>query len=215
MSLLAPALAALVGIGVAQALKAKRLGHVVTVVALLATAALEVMLLRRVDAWTWLRVAVPVGVVIAVVVLCVALWSSHLSRRVVVGAFMCAGAVLLAAPTVWSLSGVEHAQNGTFPDARPVAAGGIGGGAPGRGFPGGGAIPGGQAQAPTVVQDSAVPQARVGTLLREQSTGSAVPAGSVVPAASVVPAGSVVPGSRLRSCHGSGHTGTANAGFSP
>ena len=142
VSLLAPALAALVGIGAAQALKAKRLGHVVTVVALLATAALEVVLLRRVDAWTWLRVAVPVGVVIAVVVLCVALWSSHLSRRVVVGAFVCAGAFLLAAPTAWSLSGVEHAQNGTFPDARPVSAGGIGGGAPRRGFPGGGAIPG-------------------------------------------------------------------------
>ncbi len=149
VSLLAPALAALVGIGVAQVRQAGAKTRSALVVALLATAAtvaLQVTLLRRVDAWTWLRVAVPVAVGTAVGVIALALLIARTARRTkfVVSGVALAGVALLAAPAAWSLAGVQHAQNGTFPDARPTTSvasgpfGGFPGAAPGNLGPQGG-----------------------------------------------------------------------------
>ena len=85
VSLLAPALAALVGIGVAQVREAKMAGRVVAALAVGATAWLQLVFLDRVDAWTWLRVAVPVGAVLGVAVVAVLLWRQPKSRAVVWG----------------------------------------------------------------------------------------------------------------------------------
>ena len=101
-----------------------------------ATVALQLTLLHRVDAWNWLRVAVPVAVGVAVVVTVLALAFGRRARRAqfVVAGVAVAGVALLAAPAAWSLAGVEHAQNGTFPDARPTSSAAAG---PFGGFPGG------------------------------------------------------------------------------
>ncbi len=139
VSLLAPALAALVGIGVAQVREAKMAGRVVAALAVVATAWLQLVFLDRVDAWTWLRVAVPVGAVLGVAVVAVLLWRQPKSRAVVWGALGGIAVVVLAAPAAWSLAGVQHAQSGTFPDARPTSSGQT---ARAGGFPGGGGFPG-------------------------------------------------------------------------
>jgi 4-amino-4-deoxy-L-arabinose transferase-like glycosyltransferase len=145
---LAPALAALVGIGVAQFRESARPGRLVAGAALVATAVTQVILLDRVDAWTWLRIVVPAVVAVGVVVGVIALLRGATGNAWTVAPFAVAAVALCAAPAAWSLAGVEHVQQGTFPDARPVAAGGFGPGSfpgsfPGSGAPGGGAPGGG------------------------------------------------------------------------
>lgn len=65
VSLLAPAVAALVGVGAAMARRAGRVGRVIVVAVLVATALLQLALLRRIPAYTWLRVVVPAGLALA------------------------------------------------------------------------------------------------------------------------------------------------------
>jgi len=125
VSLLAPALAALVGIGVAQLRDARSAGRIAAAAALLGTAAVQVVLLRRIDAWTWLRFAVPVGVVIAVIVGLTAAFLAPTRRRVVVGALVLGASMLACAPVAWSIAGLQHAAIGTFPDSRPTSKGRI------------------------------------------------------------------------------------------
>jgi hypothetical protein len=114
-----------------------------------------VVLLRRVAAWEWLRVVVPVGLLAAAALLVVValLRASPATRLVPVG--VAVGLVVaIAAPTAWSASALQGPASGTFPDARPVAAsmslpgfgppGSPGGanppGPPGGGFPGFGTL---------------------------------------------------------------------------
>ena len=74
VSAFAPAIAALVGIGVAMARRADRLGVVWVLVALVGTAIVEVVFLRRVDAHAALRVAVPVGLAVVAAFLLLAVF---------------------------------------------------------------------------------------------------------------------------------------------
>ena len=151
VSLLAPALAALVGIGAELARRSGKWGWCAAAATLMGTAVLQVVLMNRVDADTWLRAVVPIGVAAAAVGVLVGAVSSG-PRRAVLGSLGLGGVVLLLAPAVWSVAGVRTPQNSTFPDARPVAAnardaggfgagpGGFGGGGPG-GPGGGGSLP--------------------------------------------------------------------------
>ena len=132
VSLLAPALAALVGIGAAQTLDllrsstgasmARLAGLAVVVIALVGTAVLQVILLRRVEAWTWLRLAVPLGVAAAVVAVVATAAVGPELRRWTVGALVSGALMLGVAPVVWTVAGLTHIPSGTFPDARPGAA---------------------------------------------------------------------------------------------
>jgi 4-amino-4-deoxy-L-arabinose transferase-like glycosyltransferase len=147
---LAPALGALVGIGVAQVREARVFGRIVAAGAIVATVVLQIVLLDRVDAWTWLRAAVPVVIGVALVGGAILLWRSGGRWVLIPLAVVAAG--MLAAPAAWSLAGVQHAQQGTFPDARPSVGGaarsfpgGFPGAAPVGGFPGGGGAPSGGA----------------------------------------------------------------------
>ena len=120
---------------------------VVAAVAVVVTAPVQLVFLDRVDAWTWLRVAVPVGAVLVVIVAGALLWRYPKSRGVVLGGLAAVAVALLVAPAAWSLAGVQHAQSGTFPDARPTGSGATAAAVP-NGFPGGtGAAPAGGVQA--------------------------------------------------------------------
>ncbi len=153
VSLLAPALAALVGIGAELARRAGRWGWCTAAATLTGTAVLQVVLMNRVDAETWLRALVPIGVATAVVGVVVGAVSTA-PRRAVLGSLGAGGVMLLVAPVAWSVAGVRTPQSSTFPDARPVAEharsgiGGVGGppagfgGSPRGGGPfGGGSLP--------------------------------------------------------------------------
>ncbi len=127
----APAVAALLGIGVALAHRAGRWGMAWVLVALVGTAALEVVLLRRVNAYPALRVGVPVGLgVVAVLVVAVALGVPFLRRYLAV--VLAAGLVIaLAAPAAWALSGVRHGEDATYASAGPALRGAQRGGGAG------------------------------------------------------------------------------------
>lgn len=119
VSIEVPALAALVGIGAELAVEAKRVGYLVAAVALAGTAVLQVNLLDRVDAWTWLRLVVPAGAGLALVAMLVIAMRSSTPRPVLLGVLGAGLAVLALAPMAWSLEGVRHPPDPTFPDARP------------------------------------------------------------------------------------------------
>ena len=137
VSLLAPAVAALVGVGASLARSTGRLGRAVVAAGLLATAAVQVVLLRRIPSYAALRWLVPLGLaLVAAAWVGLAARRSPVGRRAMVGALVAGAGVALVAPGVWAVNGVRTAQSGTFPDARPALAGGAQGG-PGGGFPGG------------------------------------------------------------------------------
>ena len=71
--------------------------------------------MRRVGAWQWLRVAVPLAVVALVAIAIAAL----LKGRRGTAALVAAGVVLLVAPAVWSSYGVREAQDGNAPASTP------------------------------------------------------------------------------------------------
>ncbi len=134
VSALAPALAALVGIGVGQVLRGGRTARLVAAGSVLGTAVLEVILLRRVDAFQWLRIVVPIALVLVAAALVVWAFNDSMNRwrYVTIGAGLASG---LIASMMWIGSGMTHAQTATFPDARPaIADTGFGGAG---GFPGG------------------------------------------------------------------------------
>ena len=121
VSAFAPAIAALVGIGVAMARRAGRLGVVWVLVALVGTAIVEVVFLRRVDAHAALRVAVPVGlaVVAAFLLLAVFLLPTRFVRVGFRVALTAGLAVALVAPAVWTLSAVRHSEDAAYASAGP------------------------------------------------------------------------------------------------
>jgi 4-amino-4-deoxy-L-arabinose transferase-like glycosyltransferase len=125
---LAPALAALAGIGVQLAREAGRWGWAVAVAALAATAGVQVVLVGRVDGWQVLRWAVPIGVAVSGVVVFAALVRGTSGRRVALGALAAGSVVVAVAPAVWAAAGVRQPGSGLFPEARP-SSGGAGAGA--------------------------------------------------------------------------------------
>jgi 4-amino-4-deoxy-L-arabinose transferase-like glycosyltransferase len=137
---LAPAVGALVGMGVATLWARRRepAARGVLAIALVATGVWGFVLLGRTADWTpWLRGVVLVGALVGAG----ALVAVHrLSGRV--AAFVAVGAITVAvvAPAAYSLSTVRTAHAGAIPSAGPRGASAFGG--PGGG-PGGGARPGG------------------------------------------------------------------------
>jgi 4-amino-4-deoxy-L-arabinose transferase-like glycosyltransferase len=120
VSALAPALAALVGIGVALALRGGQWGVVWIVGALAGIAGVEVVFLHRVSDYAALRLAVPValGVVAVGLVLATLLWRSSV-RHALGGAVLAGLTVALIAPGLWVLWGVGHPENAPYASAGP------------------------------------------------------------------------------------------------
>ena len=145
VSLMAPALAGLVGIGTAVVHRTGPRGRFVVAAVVATTAAVQLVLLRRVDAYNWLRPTVTI-VLLAIAAALAATARSRtgalpsprtLTRLIVTGAM-----AMLVAPAIWSFSGDRTAQNPTFPDARPATAAALAG-AFGAGGPDGPGGPGG------------------------------------------------------------------------
>ena len=120
VDLLAPPLAGLVGVAVGSALAARhrRLVAIVSAAVISATAVLQVAIVARSHHYQAMRWIIPILLGCAVVLLFVDRRNVSTSR-VLVASF----AVALIAPAVWSVSGVRHAIDGTFPAARPGAQG--------------------------------------------------------------------------------------------
>ncbi len=116
----APALAALAAIGAVRAWEAQGPWRAAAGAALLATAALQVILIRRSPSYRWLGpglIAVLAAIGSAVVlgrwilrdhVTSLRMWSA-----------VAVSVTLLTAPVLWSLSGIRHQVGGLFPAARP------------------------------------------------------------------------------------------------
>lgn len=145
---LAPAIAALVGMGAAEAWEHKDrwVGSVTLAVATAATSVWGFFLLSRVTDWNaWLRVVVlAVGLAAAVGFLLV----GKVHRRAVP---VIAGAALFAAllgPAAYSINTVATAHTGSIVTAGPSSGGGMGGGMPGGGGTRGGMPGGTTGQAP-------------------------------------------------------------------
>jgi 4-amino-4-deoxy-L-arabinose transferase-like glycosyltransferase len=140
VSLLAPAVAGLAGIGAALVRRAGPRGRVVAAAVLVVTALVQLVLLRRVDAYHWLRPTVTILLLAVAAGLVWTAWSRTAdarSPRTLAGLLATGVVALIAAPAIWSFAGDRYAANGTFPDARPVAATGFGAGGGGPGGPGG------------------------------------------------------------------------------
>ncbi len=146
LSALAPAACGLVGIGVVALWRDARRGGwwlALPAVAILATAWLQIDLLRRSGYLPWLQWLVGLAAAACLVgLLALAMRRVPARRRAAVAnaALVIAVAGLLAAPAAWSRTTHLAAVNGVFPGAGPGYAG-IGGGRPGGfrgGFPGGG-----------------------------------------------------------------------------
>ncbi|HEY7717500.1 MAG TPA: glycosyltransferase family 39 protein [Pedococcus sp.] len=150
---LAPAVAAVVGMGAQEAWEHRdhRVGSVTLAVATTAAAGWSFVLLSRADWVPWLRVAVlALGAAAALLLLAV----THLESRWVPAVVASALVAALAGPAAWSAATVATPHTGSIVTAGPAVAGGRGfGGGPGGGArlqpPGGqglgGQAPGGQA----------------------------------------------------------------------
>ncbi|WP_433528696.1 glycosyltransferase family 39 protein [Micromonospora sp. CA-263727] len=151
---LAPAVAALVGIGVTLLWRARgaasgwrRLAATLTLAGGVAvTAWWSATLLGRTPDWQpWLRAAVLVGGLVAAVALVLAHWLTHrLSRLAVLPVLVLAGAAVLAGPAAYSVQTAATAQTGAIPTAGPEVRGGFGGGGRMAGGPGDGGRMGGR-----------------------------------------------------------------------
>ena len=142
---LAPAIAAVVGMGAVEAWKHRvsRLGSIALAAAVGATAVWSFVLLSRTDWQSWLRIVVlALGLASALLLLAI----THLERRWVPAVVATALVAALAGPAAYSLQTVSTAHTGSIVTAGPATGrGGPGGGFGGQrgGFPGG--MPGGLA----------------------------------------------------------------------
>jgi 4-amino-4-deoxy-L-arabinose transferase-like glycosyltransferase len=154
LSALAPATAALVGIGVVALWRDARRGRaliVLPIVALALTAWVQLDLLRRTGYASWLQGLVLVGTILAisaVAALGIPDAFGSMRRRTAAAALGVAAVALLSAPAVWSATTWKSAVDGVFPGAGPTYASGggapsFGGGRPAFGAPGAGGGPGG------------------------------------------------------------------------
>ncbi|MHC1558472.1 ArnT family glycosyltransferase [Actinomycetospora sp. C-140] len=146
---LAPAIAALVGIGtVTLARRRDRLAFVVAALVVAVTAVWSWSLLRETPTFVpWLRAVVLAGgLVVAGGLLVLALrpaWGRAGAGRVVAGGLLAAAVVLgVAGPAASSVVTAATTHEGALPSAGPESGRGPGGG-PGRGFPGPGGGPAG------------------------------------------------------------------------
>ncbi|MFN8051950.1 MAG: glycosyltransferase family 39 protein [Acidimicrobiales bacterium] len=145
---LAPAVAALVAIGVTQLWPHRR--HWAALLTMGAVSAVStwwsMVLLSRASTWhSWLSsVVLVVGGLATAGFLAAAamgrLWGAVGTGRVAAASMVMAGGAMLLGPTAWTLQTVATGHTGSIVTAGPTVAGGMGG--PGGGFPGGG-FPGG------------------------------------------------------------------------
>ncbi len=120
VSAFAPAIAALVGIGLALALRSGRWGAVFAAVAVAGTAAVDVVFLNRVDVYPGLRVALPVALaVVGAVLLMVIFLRGNSARPALKIALITGLGVALIAPGLWVLWGVRHSENAPYASAGP------------------------------------------------------------------------------------------------
>jgi 4-amino-4-deoxy-L-arabinose transferase-like glycosyltransferase len=120
----APALAALAGIGAVRAWQAGDWRwRIAGGSAIVATAAVQLVLLRRNASYSWMRPMLIVAVAVVAVAGVIVLFGRHLfhfrSAQVWRWSTAAVGISLLVAPFVWSLSAVRHTVGGLFPAARP------------------------------------------------------------------------------------------------
>ncbi|MHA3702782.1 glycosyltransferase family 39 protein [Jatrophihabitans sp. YIM 134969] len=152
---LAPAIAALVGLGVGALWRERtRPGAVWVLATVIAAAALwSSVLLGRADYVGWLRWVVVLAGAVAVVAVVLA-GSATVARGVVVLALLAGVVGGLGGSTAWAVQTASTAHTGAIPSAGPVSTSGFGGGRPGGGagpggttgrggFPGGGTGTGG------------------------------------------------------------------------
>ena len=143
LSAMAPATAALVGIGAVSLVDDARSRRraALPIVALVGSAWLALDLLRRSDYLPWLQALVVGGAIVGVAgVLAAAAWPDDRPRsRLASIAIVAAVATLLAAPLAWSATTSHSAVNGVFPGAGPNFVSGLGvTGSSGMGMFGGG-----------------------------------------------------------------------------
>jgi 4-amino-4-deoxy-L-arabinose transferase-like glycosyltransferase len=120
----APAIAALAAVGAVRAWRAPDWRwRVAGGSAILATAGLQLILLRRNPSYGWMRpVLIVVVAAVTVVGIAVLLGRSAVGPRtgpVWRWSIVAVGIALLVAPLLWSLSAVRHQVGGLFPAARP------------------------------------------------------------------------------------------------
>jgi 4-amino-4-deoxy-L-arabinose transferase-like glycosyltransferase len=134
---LAPAIAALVGIGVATLWKERDSAAMLVLAGTVVVTALwSYTLLSRAESWhPWIKYLVLLAGVVAAIGLAL---GHRLDRRLL--AVVAATAVFsgLAGPTAYSISTAATAQTGSIVSAGPTVSGGMGGGGRGGGFGGGG-----------------------------------------------------------------------------
>jgi 4-amino-4-deoxy-L-arabinose transferase-like glycosyltransferase len=137
---LAPAIAAVVGMGATEAWehRARAIGSTTLSVATAVAAAWSFVLLSRTDWQNWLRIGVLVlGLASALLLLAI----TQLHRRFVPVVIATALVAVLAGPAAYSVQTVGTAHTGSIVTAGPAVAGGRGGGTPGGGPGGAGAPP--------------------------------------------------------------------------
>ena len=144
---LAPAIAALVGMGAAEAWehRAKAIGSITLSAATAAAATWSFILLSRTDWQNWLRIGVLVlGLASALLLLAITQLHRRFVPLVIAGALVAA----LAGPAAYSVQTVGTAHTGSIVTAGPAVAGVRGGGMPGGGQGGMGAPPQGMTGGP-------------------------------------------------------------------
>jgi hypothetical protein len=201
---LAPAIGALVGMGVSLLWRRGDRPAMLTLAAVLALTAIwaSVLLGRSADFLPWLAPTVLVVGIGAAILLAALQFGARSVSRLATTAVLAAGiGAGLAGPAAYALDTASTSFNGAIPSAGPAVAGarGFPGGGPGRGpgaLPGGGAFPGGGA--------GAFPGGGAG-VLPGRGPG-AVPGGGAFPGAG--PGGGAFPGGGGR---GGGAGGLLNA----
>jgi len=168
---LAPAVAALVGLGVVEAWEHRNrsIGSVTLAVATAAASTWGFVLLSRTTAYgSWLRIGVLAVGMAAALLLLVVSQVHHRAVPVIVGAALVAA---LAGPAAYSVTTVSTGHSGSIVLAGPSTGGtgGPGGGGPGGGFAGGGFAGGGPGGTGTTQQGG------TGTTLPGAGTGTTTP----------------------------------------
>lgn len=140
---LAPAIGALVGIGVVELwrLRAHSAARITLAVTVAGTAVwASILLARSADWYPWLRWAVLIGGTVAALAI---LLVDRMGRRAALGTVGAGLALVLLAPTAYSLQTASKPHTGSLPTAGPTVAGGRGFGPGGMRGPGGQGFPGG------------------------------------------------------------------------
>ena len=137
---LAPAIAALVGMGAAMAWQNRRhlTARVIGAVAILVTAVWAFSLLQRTPGYaSWLHPVVLMAGAIAAAGLVVAPAAPRLTRQLTTAALGLGLVAGLSGPIAYSATTIATAHTGSIPSAGPTVSGGLGGGSPTGGAGGG------------------------------------------------------------------------------